>query len=130
MLVPKPPQLEATLIRARVFRLILLRSNLGKDGGKSVSGWHKAQSMSRYPSVCVLESGRLRSIPIVSKTRDRYGEAHVMSLPDRPQFRVLRCLLAAAIFVALCLLRWGGDLLIASDPAPQHVDAAVVLQGS
>jgi uncharacterized SAM-binding protein YcdF (DUF218 family) len=86
--------------------------------------------MSRYPSVCVLESGSLRSIPIVSKTRDRYGEAHVMPLPARPQFRVLRWLLAAAIFVALCLLRWGGDLLIASDPAPQHVDAAVVLQGS
>ena len=27
-------------------------------------------------------------------------------------------------------MRWGGDLLIASDPAPQHVDAAIVLQGS
>jgi uncharacterized SAM-binding protein YcdF (DUF218 family) len=28
------------------------------------------------------------------------------------------------------LLRWGSVLLIASDPAPRHVDAAVVLQGS
>jgi uncharacterized SAM-binding protein YcdF (DUF218 family) len=53
-----------------------------------------------------------------------------MPPPARPQFRVLRWLLAAAILIAICLLRWGGDLLIASDPAPQHVDAAVVLQGS
>jgi len=30
----------------------------------------------------------------------------------------------------LCLLRWGGYLLIATDPLPNHVDAAVILQGS
>jgi len=28
------------------------------------------------------------------------------------------------------LLRWGSDLLIVSEPAPVHVDAAIVLQGS
>ncbi len=28
------------------------------------------------------------------------------------------------------LMRWGSDLLIASEPAPGHVDAAIVLQGS
>lgn len=48
----------------------------------------------------------------------------------RPLLRVLRWLLAAAIVIAVCLLRWGGDFLIASDQAPEHVDAAVVLQGS
>ena len=53
-----------------------------------------------------------------------------MSSPARPLFRALRWLLAAAVVIALCLLRWGGDLLIASDPPPGHVDAAIVLQGS
>jgi uncharacterized SAM-binding protein YcdF (DUF218 family) len=58
-----------------------------------------------------------------------------MPSPARPSARVvlfglLRWLLAAAILIAICLLRWGGDLLIASDPAPPHVDAVVVLQGS
>lgn len=58
-----------------------------------------------------------------------------MPSPARPLSRVvlfglLRWLLAAAILIAICLLRWGGDLLIASDPAPPHVDAVIVLQGS
>lgn len=43
---------------------------------------------------------------------------------------MLRWILAVAIVIAVCLLRWGGDLLISSDPEPQHVDAAIVLQGS
>ena len=30
----------------------------------------------------------------------------------------------------VCLLRWGGYLLVAGDSVPEHVDAAVVLQGS
>jgi uncharacterized SAM-binding protein YcdF (DUF218 family) len=53
-----------------------------------------------------------------------------MPSPARPLLHILRWLLAAAVFIAFCLLRWGGDLLIASDPAPGHVDAAIVLQGS
>jgi uncharacterized SAM-binding protein YcdF (DUF218 family) len=55
-----------------------------------------------------------------------------MLLPARPSFRfpVFRWLLAAAIVLALCLMRFGGDLLIANDPAPGHVDAGIVLQGS
>lgn len=53
-----------------------------------------------------------------------------MPSPARPLFRALRWLLAAAIVIALVLLRWGGVLLIANDPPPGHVDAAVVLQGS
>lgn len=52
-----------------------------------------------------------------------------MRSPASPLFRVLRWLLAAAVVVAVCLLRWGGGLLIASDQ-PKHVDAVVVLQGS
>jgi uncharacterized SAM-binding protein YcdF (DUF218 family) len=43
--------------------------------------------------------------------------------------RIIGVLLAAAA-VVISLLRWGGYLLIASDPLPPHVDAAVVLQGS
>ncbi len=53
-----------------------------------------------------------------------------MPPPTRSNFRLLRWLLAAAIVIAVCLLRWGGDLLISSDPEPQHVEAAIVLQGS
>jgi uncharacterized SAM-binding protein YcdF (DUF218 family) len=34
-----------------------------------------------------------------------------------------------AVLVA-CFLRWGGFLLVAGDSIPEHVDAAVVLQGS
>jgi len=36
------------------------------------------------------------------------------------------------IFAVLivCLLRWGGYLLVTADSLPEHVDAAVVLQGS
>jgi uncharacterized SAM-binding protein YcdF (DUF218 family) len=53
-----------------------------------------------------------------------------MPSPVMSLFRALRWLLAAAIVIVLCLLRWGDDLLIASDPPPGHVDAAIVLQGS
>jgi uncharacterized SAM-binding protein YcdF (DUF218 family) len=42
---------------------------------------------------------------------------------------VLGAILAALVLL-ISLLRWGGYLLIASDPLPPHVDAAVVLQGS
>ncbi len=52
-----------------------------------------------------------------------------MPAPARSFFRIW-WLLAAAIVIAVCLLVWGGDLLISSDPAPQHVEAAIVLQGS
>jgi len=38
-------------------------------------------------------------------------------------------LLAAAVSV-FCLMQWGANLLISSDPMPPSVDAAVVLQGS
>jgi uncharacterized SAM-binding protein YcdF (DUF218 family) len=53
-----------------------------------------------------------------------------MPLPTRPLFRTLRWLLAAATVVVLFLLLMGDNLLIASDPVPAHVDAAIVLQGS
>jgi uncharacterized SAM-binding protein YcdF (DUF218 family) len=38
--------------------------------------------------------------------------------------------LVAFSSILFCILRWGGYLLIATDPLPTHVDAAVVLQGS
>ena len=58
-----------------------------------------------------------------------------MSAPASPLFRatlfrVQRWLLAAAIVVVVYLLLWGKGLLIASDPLPEHFDAAIVLQGS
>lgn len=39
-------------------------------------------------------------------------------------------LLGIFAVLTVCLLRWGGYLLVAGDSMPQHVDAAVVLQGS
>jgi hypothetical protein len=53
-----------------------------------------------------------------------------MPTPTRSSFRALRWLIAAAIVCVIILLRWGGYLLIANDSVPQHVDAAVVLEGS
>src|ERR1700684_3690742 len=49
--------------------------------------------------------------------------------PAKLGLRLLWWVLAAAL-TAASLLHWGQDLLIAEDPAPQHVDAAIVLQGS
>ena len=51
---------------------------------------------------------------------------------DAPSTRSYRKLRLAGIFVvlALCFLRWGGYLLVARNPLPDRVEAAVVLQGS
>ncbi len=51
-------------------------------------------------------------------------------VPARPSRRWIWWLLSAVLAALVCLLRWGGYLLIASDPLPNHLDAAVVLQGS
>src|ERR1035438_4480187 len=122
MLTARPPQLEATFFKARILRLIYLVPLWGREARKPaghvvlvattfISGCHKAQPMSRLPYGRMLESD----------TR--------MPSPIRPRLRVLRWLIAVAI-VILCLLLWGEDLLIASDPQPAHADAAIVLQGS
>lgn len=50
--------------------------------------------------------------------------------PARLFLRLLRWLFVACGLVALGLMGWGDKLLVASDPLPAHVDAAVVLQGS
>jgi uncharacterized SAM-binding protein YcdF (DUF218 family) len=39
-------------------------------------------------------------------------------------------LLLGMLVLLLCFLHWGGYLLVASDPLPTHVDAAVILEGS
>jgi uncharacterized SAM-binding protein YcdF (DUF218 family) len=44
--------------------------------------------------------------------------------------RMLKWLFVVLVVIMLSLLLWGNDLLIAIDPMPAHVDAAVVLQGS
>jgi uncharacterized SAM-binding protein YcdF (DUF218 family) len=53
-----------------------------------------------------------------------------MPSPVRPSIRLLRWLFAAAAVIAVCLLFWGDNLLIADDPPPGRVDAVIVLQGS
>lgn len=103
-------------------------------------------------SPCVLESVRARlSVPGRNPERGRedrlesvnarFTDAakiavsvglakHLMPSPTRKPFRALLWLLAASVAILLCLLCWGSDLLIVSEPAPDHVDAAIVLQGS
>jgi uncharacterized SAM-binding protein YcdF (DUF218 family) len=55
-----------------------------------------------------------------------------LSSSEEPSEKSHGKLLLVGIFVVLvvCFLRWGGYLLIAGGSAPEHVDAAVVLQGS
>src|SRR5579863_4117708 len=92
----------------------------------------------------MLESGRFRNIaPLANRPSVLMigiAEHSQMQLPARPFFSVkkfrverlgrLRWLVVAAVVIVLCTLRWGGDLLITSDLAPAHADAAIVLQGS
>lgn len=55
-----------------------------------------------------------------------------ISKPDAETGRSYWKLWLAGIFavLVLCFLHWGGYLLVAADLLPDHVDAAVVLQGS
>lgn len=48
----------------------------------------------------------------------------------RPLLRWLLGLFLAAATLILVFFRWGGSLLVASDPLPAHAEAAVILQGS
>jgi len=49
---------------------------------------------------------------------------------ERRLFRGLLWAGVAVCVIVASLLRWGGYLLISDDPLPDHVDTAVVLQGS
>ena len=55
-----------------------------------------------------------------------------ISRDEEPSEKSYWKLWLVAIFVVLtvCFLRWGGYLLVAGDSVQEHVDAAVVLQGS
>jgi len=82
--VPKPPQLEATLMRARVLKLILLRSDLEKGDARFVSGWHKALSMSRLRFGYMLKSAApatSESILILIKTKISRSIAKLSNAP-------------------------------------------------
>jgi uncharacterized SAM-binding protein YcdF (DUF218 family) len=61
---------------------------------------------------------------------DTTNNSHSVAKRSRSRWRWIRWLLLAFVVILLCLLRWGGYLLIADDPLPAHVDTAVVLQGS
>lgn len=55
-----------------------------------------------------------------------------ISKDEEPREKSYWKLWLVGIFAVLvvCLLRWGGYVLVAGDSVPDHVDAAVVLQGS
>jgi uncharacterized SAM-binding protein YcdF (DUF218 family) len=57
-------------------------------------------------------------------------EATGMSSPTMRLVRRAAWLLAGGTALIFCFMAWGGNLLVASDPLPEHLDAAVVLQGS
>jgi hypothetical protein len=59
-----------------------------------------------------------------------YRENTLMILSSKLQFRVLLRVTAVPLAIALGLVLWGGDLLVANDPVPDHAEVAVVLQGS
>lgn len=61
---------------------------------------------------------------------DTTPNPHSLMKRARSRWRWALWLLLALVVILLCLLRWGGYLLIADDPLPAHVDTAVVLQGS
>lgn len=50
--------------------------------------------------------------------------------PSEKSYWWLLWLVGILVVLILCLLNWGGYLLVAGDSVPEHVDAAVVLQGS
>jgi uncharacterized SAM-binding protein YcdF (DUF218 family) len=50
--------------------------------------------------------------------------------PSEKSYRKLLLVSIFAVLLIVCFLRWGGYLLIAGGSVPEHVDAAVVLQGS
>jgi uncharacterized SAM-binding protein YcdF (DUF218 family) len=54
----------------------------------------------------------------------------VTARPDWPPLSWLVWVVLIALTLLLCVPLWGGRLLVSSDALPQHVDAAVVLQGS
>jgi hypothetical protein len=62
--------------------------------------------------------------------RSRLFRSSEMPSPARKRFRTLCWILAASVAIVFGLLWWGADLLILSEPAPKHVEAAIVLQGS
>jgi uncharacterized SAM-binding protein YcdF (DUF218 family) len=80
----------------------------------------------------MLKSGRFAQQPPTGciGLDDRYREAISMPSPARSWFRALGWLLAIAVVAVFCVLHWGATFLIAENPPPGRVDAAVVLQGS
>jgi uncharacterized SAM-binding protein YcdF (DUF218 family) len=48
----------------------------------------------------------------------------------KSSWRGLLWFFAVVIIFVVCLLRWGGELLVAGDSLPTNADAAIILQGS
>jgi len=126
-------------MRARVLKLILLRSDLEKGDARFVSGWHKALSMSRLRFGYMLKSAApatSESDTDIDKDKNLQVDCETFQCPNLPgtgqaklYYAYWGWLLASAILIAVCLLLWGQHFLVAISPVPQHVDAAVVLQG-
>lgn len=77
----------------------------------------------------MLESRHSAPIPS-SDPAGMKGKATGMHSPTVRFFRGAIWLFAAVVAVVLGFMAWGGSLLIASDPLPDHMNAAIVLQGS
>jgi len=147
------PQLDATFFSARDFKLIPSNSfhsgphygRLAQElDGSLVEHIRRIISVGTKRSRCLdncphmLELGAfVPYLPGAARgpgERTDMAEPLGMSSPSRPFLRsLLRTfgwLIVAVVVIAFCLLRWGGGLLIASDPARATWDAAIVLQGS
>jgi len=90
-------------------------------------------------SLCIIAMGELSpaTLSLEGSLAGGYTLAYTLlniSERDVPSKKSYWKLLLAGIFVVVALslsfLRWGGYLLVARNPLPERVDAAVVLQGS
>jgi uncharacterized SAM-binding protein YcdF (DUF218 family) len=79
---------------------------------------------------CQVICRQIRNSGLVPDIDDKSSSVSLMnSKTNKPRFLRWAILIVFLVFILLTL-RWGGYLLVASDPIPTHVDIAVPLQGS
>lgn len=82
--------------------------------------------MSKIATLCTLKA----SVPECALHKMEYVEVKPPESQQRRSRRRKYLVAAAILLLFICLLRYGSWFLVHPDSLPQHVDAAVVLQGS
>src|SRR6201991_1359890 len=73
---------------------------------------------------------QIRNSGLVLDIADPFSSVSLMNCKTNKARLVRWVILTFFLLFILLTLRWGGYLLVASDPIPAHVDIAVPLQGS